>query len=73
LVTVPLANEFSTTSETPVNVTGLEFTPQPGSTYLVEVYLIIRSEEPIVTTLPGIVIPTEMTPSGHWMQVFDNN
>jgi hypothetical protein len=58
---VKLATDFSTSSSTAVDVTGLTFTPDPSETYVVEAFLLTESSSTTVGVKPGVAWPTGLT------------
>lgn len=53
-----LGSDFSTTSATPVSVTGLSFTPSPNKVTVVEAYYLLRSSVSTTGPQPVPVFPT---------------
>lgn len=66
--TVVLGSPFSTTNATNTNTTGLSFTPAVSTTYLVEVYLLLRTATATIGPRPGFAWPSSLTDGGAWMQ-----
>jgi hypothetical protein len=63
---VKLGSDFSTTSGSSVNVTGLAFTPAAGLTYAVEAFFLCRTATATVGPQPGATWPTGTTDgAGH--------
>lgn len=58
---VALGNDFSTTSNTAQNVTGINFTPIANTRYMFECMLMTRTATATVGPRPGISWPTGMT------------
>ena len=58
---IKLGSDFTTTSNTAVNVTGLEFTPAANTDYEFEASLYCRTATATVGPRPGIAWPTGMT------------
>ena len=58
---VRLTQDFTTTSATAVNVTGLEFTPAANTRYEFEAVLLTRTATATVGPRPGLAWPTGMT------------
>jgi hypothetical protein len=56
-----LANDFTTSSGTAVDVTGLGFTPAPNTDYMFEAVLYLRTASATVNPRPGLAWPTGMT------------
>lgn len=56
-----LANDFTTTSATAVDVTGLGFTPAAGERYEFEAQLMLRTATATVNPRAGLAWPTGMT------------
>lgn len=56
--TVKLANDFTTSSATAVDVTGLAFTPAPNTDYEFEALLLTRTATATVGPRPGLGWPT---------------
>lgn len=56
--TVKLANDFTTSSATAVDVTGLAFTPAPNTDYEFEALLLTRTATATVGPRPGLAWPT---------------
>lgn len=55
---VKLASDFTTTSATAVDVTGMAFTPSANTTYEFEAHLLTRTETAAVGPRPGVAWPT---------------
>lgn len=53
-----LGSDFTTTSDSNTNVTGLSFTPAANTTYLVESYCLLRTATAIVGPRPGMSTPS---------------
>lgn len=53
-----LGSDFSTTSDSDTNVTGLSFTPVANTTYLIEAYCLLRTETAIVGPRLGMSTPS---------------
>lgn len=58
---VKLASDFTTTSSTAVDITGLAFTPAANTSYEFEAVLLTRTATATVGPRPGIAWPTGMT------------
>jgi hypothetical protein len=58
---VVLANDFTTTSATAVDVTGLNFTPAANTKYVFEATLMVRTATATVGPRPGVAWPTGMS------------
>lgn len=58
---IRLANDFTTTSSTAVDITGLGFTPAANETYEFVVRLMVRTATATVGPRPGVAWPTGMT------------
>lgn len=58
---VKLSSDFTTTSTTAANVTGLEFTPSANTTYVIEGFYLLRTATTTVGARPGCAWPTGMT------------
>jgi hypothetical protein len=56
-----VANDFTTTSATAVDVTGLSFTPAANTKYVFEATLMTRTATATVGPRPGVAWPTGMT------------
>lgn len=65
---VVLGSDFTTTSNTAVNVTGLAFAPAANKTYVVEFYLLLRTNTATVGPRPGLAYPTGLTDAGHFIE-----
>ena len=63
-VTQHMTSDFTTTSTTAVDVTGLSFTPAADTTYTVEVHLLIQSDTSTTGMQPGISWPSGLSSSG---------
>lgn len=55
---VKLANDFSTTSATAVDITGLSFAPSANTRYEFEARLMVRTATATVNPRPGLAWPT---------------
>lgn len=55
---VKLASDFTTSLATNANVTGLSFTPNANSTYVIEGFFLLRTATATVGPRPGIAWPT---------------
>ena len=58
---VKLSSDFTTTSATAVDVTGLAFTPAASQTYVVEGQFLMRTATATVGPRPGVAWPTNCT------------
>jgi hypothetical protein len=58
---VKVSADFTTNSQSPVNVPGLSFTPAANQEYLVEAMLLIQSASTGSGTQPGVSWPTGLT------------
>ena len=58
---IKLATDFTTTSGTAVDITGLAFTPAANTTYEFEAVLLTRTATATVGPRPGVAWPTGMT------------
>ena len=58
---IKLGSDFSTTSATAVDVTGLSFTPAANKQYEFEGMFLLRTATAIVGPRPGLAWPTGMT------------
>lgn len=67
--TVHMASDFTTTSTTAVDVTGLTFTPVANTTYTVEAHLLIQSDTATTGMQPGVAWPTGLNSSGATIRV----
>lgn len=56
-----LSSDFTTTSATAVNVTGLSFTPSASTRYLIYGIFLVRTATATVGPRPGVAWPTGMT------------
>lgn len=65
---VILGSDFVSSSASNVNVTGLAFTPSANTTYLVEVYALVRTATATVGARTGFSFPSGLTDSGAWLQ-----
>jgi hypothetical protein len=66
---VRLTSDFSTSSATAVDVTGLNFTPAANQRYEIEVALMVRTATATVGPRPGCAWPTGATDGVAWLQV----
>jgi hypothetical protein len=62
-----LAGDFTTSSATAVDVTGLAFTPSANTRYEVEAVLLLRTATATVNPRPGFAWPTGLTDGGAWI------
>jgi hypothetical protein len=60
---VQLTSDFTTNSTTPVDITGLSFTPAANKTYMVEAMLMMRTSDATKGPQPGVAFPTGMNSS----------
>lgn len=58
---IRLANDFTTSSATAVDVTGLAFTPAANTAYTFKGHLLLRTATATVGARPGLAWPTGMT------------
>jgi hypothetical protein len=58
---VKLANDFTTTSATAVDVTGLSFTPAANQAYMFEALLMLRTATTTVNPRPGLAWATGLS------------
>lgn len=65
---VVLESDFSTDSTTAQNVTGLAFTPDDDSTYVIEGFFLLRSADATVAPQPGVTWPTNLVDGAYIMQ-----
>ena len=65
---VILGSDFTISTTSNNNVTGLNFTPSASTTYCVEVMLLLRTATATVGPRPGFSFPSGLTDSGAWMQ-----
>jgi len=66
---VAFTSDFTTTSTTAVDVTGMAFTPVANTTYTVEAHLLIQSDIATTGMRPGISWPTDISSSGASIRV----
>jgi hypothetical protein len=65
---VKLAGDFATSSATAVAVTGMNFAPAAGKTYMVEVYMLLRTATATVGPRPGCSWPSGLTDGVAFLQ-----
>lgn len=58
---VSIGSEFSTTSDTPVSVTGLAFTPAANKTYWVIGSFLVKTSNTATGVRPGVTWPSGVT------------
>lgn len=56
-----VVGDFTTSSSSPVDVTGMSFTPEANKTYVVEAFLLTESSDITVGMKPGVSWPTGLT------------
>lgn len=66
--TVRLASDFTTSSATAVDVTGMAFTPEPDAQYEVEAVLMLRTTTTTVAAQAGVAWPTNVGDGVVYMQ-----
>ena len=67
-----LSSDFSTTSSSGVTVTGIEFTPQPNVTYIVEGFCSVKSGSTSTGVGLGVAWPTGVSSGSATVEVFDS-
>ncbi len=60
---VQLTSDFTTNSTTPVDITGLSFTPAANKTYMVEAMLLMRTDNAAKGPQPGVAFPSGLNDS----------
>lgn len=65
---ITLANDFTTSSGTAVDVTGLAFTPGANKRYDIRAFLLTRTATATVGPRPGLAWPTGMTDGAAFVQ-----
>lgn len=65
--TVTLGSDFNLLSTTQTAVTGLAFTPSASTTYLIELWILIKTAGAAAGTRPGIDWPTGLSHQGAWV------
>lgn len=71
--TVILGSDFTISTTSNNTVTGLNFTPSASTTYLVEMFLLVRTATATVGARPGISWPTGLTDAASQITVPNSN